>query len=67
MAIVKSQIEITAKDSTAVAFASANAGLSGLASSALKVSGALSALGATAVVGSFAAFLWWVPPVVLEV
>lgn len=56
MATVKSQIEITAKDSTAAAFASANAGLSGLASSALKVSGALSALGATAVVGSFAAF-----------
>ena len=56
MAIVKSQIDITAKDSTAAAFASVNTGLSGLASSALKVSGALSALGATAVIGSFAAF-----------
>lgn len=56
MATVKSQIDITAKDSTAAAFASVNTGLSGLASSALKVSGALSALGATAVIGSFAAF-----------
>ena len=56
MAIVKSQIDITAKDSTAAAFASVNSGLTGLSSTALKVSGALSAIGATAAIGSFAAF-----------
>jgi len=56
MATVKSQIDITAKDSTAAAFASVNSGLTGLSSTALKVSGALSAIGATAAIGSFAAF-----------
>jgi len=56
MTTATTQILITAKDSTAGAFASVNSGLSGLSSIALKAAGALSALGAGALVGSFAAF-----------
>lgn len=53
---ITSQIEITARDSTAAAFAAANKNLSGLAASALQTSSALSAIGATAFLGSMVAF-----------
>ncbi len=56
MTTATTQINITAKDSTAAAFASANSNLSGLASTALKTTSALSAIGAGAFVGSMAAF-----------
>ena len=56
MTTATTSIVITAKDSTAAAFASVNSGLGGLASNALKVTGALSAIGAGAVIGSMAAF-----------
>ncbi|MBP7953537.1 MAG: hypothetical protein KAZ14_00040 [Nitrosomonas sp.] len=49
------QIQITAKDSTAAAFASAQGNLSKLSSTAATVSTALAAIGATAAVGSFVA------------
>lgn len=49
------RIEITAKDSTAAAFASAQGNLSKLSSTAATVSTALAAIGATAAVGSFVA------------
>jgi tape measure domain-containing protein len=45
MTNVTTQINITAKDSTAAAFASADQNLSGLSSTALKVTGALAAVG----------------------
>jgi len=45
MTNVTTQISITAKDSTAAAFASADQNLSGLSSTALKVTGALAAVG----------------------
>jgi len=56
MAIATTQIIITAKDSTAAAFASVNSGLTGLGGAAIKASAALSAIGATAAIGSFVAF-----------
>lgn len=56
MTTTTTQINITAKDSTAGAFASANNNLSSLASSALKASAVLSTIGAGAVVSSMAAF-----------
>jgi len=49
------RIEITAKDSTAAAFSSAQGNLSKLSSTAATVSTALAAIGATAAVGSFVA------------
>ena len=56
MSTTTTQINITAKDSTAAAFASANNNLSSFASSALKASAVLSTIGAGAVVSSMAAF-----------
>jgi len=56
MATATTQIVITAKDSTAAAFASVNSGLSGLSGAAVKAGAALTAVGATAAIGSFAAF-----------
>jgi len=56
MATATTQIIITAKDSTAAAFASVNSGLSGLSGAAVKAGAALTAIGATAAIGSFAAF-----------
>lgn len=46
------QVQITAKDSTAAAFASAQRNLSNLASDATRLTASLSAIGATAAVGS---------------
>mgnify|MGYP003402282981 FL=1 len=56
MSTTTTQINITARDSTAAAFASANNNLSSFASSALKASAVLSTIGAGAVVSSMAAF-----------
>lgn len=49
-------IVITAKDTTASAFASANSNLTGLASAALKITTAISAIGAGAALSSMVAF-----------
>ena len=56
MTTATTQIVITAKDSTAAAFASVNSGLSGLSGTAARLGSTLSALGAGAFVGSLAAF-----------
>lgn len=50
-------IILTAKDATGAAFASANSNISGLASSALKLSGVLGTIGAGAAVGAIGAFV----------
>lgn len=56
MSEATTNIVITARDSTAGAFASVNSNITGLASSAARLSTSLAAVGAGAVVGSLAAF-----------
>ena len=56
MTTATTQIVITAKDSTAAAFASVNSGLTGLSGTAARLGSTLSALGAGAFVGSLASF-----------
>lgn len=56
MTTTTTQINITAKDSTAAAFASANNNLSSLASTAVKVGASLSAVGAGSALTFMAAF-----------